>query len=841
MLYRSPHSLAQILLLLLPLATVVNVGRLHAETWLVQEGQPRAQIVIAPNPPRAVPVAARQLQTCLKSISGATVPIVSEPDSSIPLRIYVGRSSHTDALGLAVDDLEHGAYRIASGSNWLALLGRDSNYVFREPYPRSLAEKDELQSKWEKLTGHAWIIPFDARSLRHYSKDLDLWYLDERGSINAVCRFLEDLGARWYMPGELGQILPRLPNIALPEVNRTVKPDFALRNMHSRMFFSVGVEEALWALRLGWNQAPQWTGPYISNSISHGISLVATHPENAAAHPEFFVLLNGKRFMAERNPSYCYSSEELFNQNVAFVRAVFDTYDVGWVSVQPADGMVLVCQCPKCEGKATPERGTRGIASDYVWEYVDRVAREIYKSHPTKKISALAYANYLLPPLKIQTLSPNIVLGLPSGRTFTHNQPDQILSTERIVEQWIAKLPQGPKQTFHYEYLMDARLGRTTVNLPVFVTASIARSLRNVKGHCVGESIDLERYRNSPADLGINHLNVYVTSKLWWNADLDLASLLEEYYTLYYGPARQQMKDVIEFSEANWTRMSSEASVIRNYFQLLQTARDAAPADSVYAKRIDLLWQYTKPMEATLAKLEKGRDQSVPPIVLRGPRPNIAPGDITIDGKLDESVWADLPVDNHLERQNLRSYVLKDLITGQQPKNNTRFKVFYSDNALYLGIRCDEPDIANLSVATRKNDDQSIWTGDLIEVHLETQDHSYYAMAVNPAGALADLDWKDRKRDMNWNSRAEAAAFIGENFWSVEIRIPIVNTMEADIVELGQSGVSGRKPIFNQPWYMNLVRQRVRGQDKELTAYSPTGTSAFHDPLKFARLSFPEK
>lgn len=40
--------------------------------------------------------------------------------------------------------------------------------------------------------------------------------------------------------------------------------------------------------------------------------------------------------------------------------------------------------------QATPERGWAGSMSDYVWGYVDAVARELYKSHPDRMVSGLA-------------------------------------------------------------------------------------------------------------------------------------------------------------------------------------------------------------------------------------------------------------------------------------------------------------------------------------------------------------------------------------------------------------------------------------------------------------------
>ena len=51
---------------------------------LVRDGHPQAQIVIAEHPPRMVSLAAQELQEHLRKISGAELPIVNEPDASLP-------------------------------------------------------------------------------------------------------------------------------------------------------------------------------------------------------------------------------------------------------------------------------------------------------------------------------------------------------------------------------------------------------------------------------------------------------------------------------------------------------------------------------------------------------------------------------------------------------------------------------------------------------------------------------------------------------------------------------------------------------------------------------------
>ena len=73
-----------------------------------------------------------------------------------------------------------------------------------------------------------------------------------------------------------------------------------------------------------------------------------------------------------------------------YVRKVFDQFGVAMVGVMPQDGYTSVCECELCKVKGSPERGWDGQISDYVWDYVQRVAQEVYKTHSDRKVSCFA-------------------------------------------------------------------------------------------------------------------------------------------------------------------------------------------------------------------------------------------------------------------------------------------------------------------------------------------------------------------------------------------------------------------------------------------------------------------
>ena len=69
-----------------------------ADPFLVENGESRAEIIIAESPARSTRLAAAELQTYVANISGARLPIRAEPSADVPVQIYIGESRHAASL-----------------------------------------------------------------------------------------------------------------------------------------------------------------------------------------------------------------------------------------------------------------------------------------------------------------------------------------------------------------------------------------------------------------------------------------------------------------------------------------------------------------------------------------------------------------------------------------------------------------------------------------------------------------------------------------------------------------------------------------------------------------------
>lgn len=787
----------------------------QADLVLVENGEPRSAIVMSAEAAPATRLAATELQRVIAKMSGAQLEIRHTLSPTMDLQIFVGASAHTEHLGIQVEDLEHGAYRLASGDGWLLLAGRDRQFVPAEAIPRKHNDMERAEQAWDELSGGHYGMPY-TQIYKQYSPALDLWEQDETGSFSAVTDVLRRLGCRWYLPDPMGEIIPQRATIVLPELHETVDPDFAVRRAYQyyRQYGATETatrDEILWQLRLGLNHGAAIAG---RRHPVHGVDYVHSREEVKQAHPEYFLMVNGERDIRAKGAGRpCLSSPGLRADNVHMLRKIFDVFDERGFSVQPADGYGTLCECELCTGKATPERGWYGQLSDYVWTYINDVATEVYQTHPDRHIIAFAYTSFRLPPTTIEQLSPNIILGIAQSRA---RYVDEVKwqEAQELRQAWLAKLPEDGKLMMG-DYYLHAAPRSVYYRLPVYFPHAIAKDLQSLKGRSVGDFIEV--YRNwGLIDLAVCHLNLYVTARYWWDADQDIESLLEEYYTLFYGPAREQMKAFITYSEQHVDAMRKEGDKIERALELLDAARQAAPAGTIYAQRIDLVNEFVQPMRGRLEQLGKGREN---PLVVRtswGP-----PADITLDGKLDDPFWA-----------GVQKHRLKDIVSGDRPVHEGWFHVIWgSDKAMYFGI--DLQDEGPLAITGSTHDDPALWNGDAVEILIETQLNSYYQIAINPDGLVIDLDRKEGF-GMLWTSGAEVATHKRDDGWSIEVRIPTVDELQYEVD--GINGLAGYRPSSTYPWFFNVCRQRLRGDDIQLTAYSPTGERQFHNILKFAEL-----
>lgn len=797
--------------------------RVEAATPIVDDGRPRAEIIVAVQPTRSAKLAAKELQAYVEKITGAKLAIVTAPTDAVPVKIYVGESAVAKAKGITAEGLPRDAFRIVSGDGWLALVGNDLEFKPIEPWGRS--RNDWLrrgQAEWDKLAGHPWVNPIGAGLYRDYNKTLDIWTYDHRGSLNAVHEFLRGLGVRWYMPGELGEIVPESKSIALPTIDRTVRPAYEVRTIDRPLISSPEIDDALWYLRLGVNDQ--------YGILHHGQRYLTEHPQQRATHPEYYVLMpNGKRDSESRTANACLSSPGFFNEMVQFARLMFDHYDAPIVSVMPHDGFTQ-CQCDDCRGQATLDRDPSGFHSDYVWKFVVRVANEVAKTHPDRKIFCGAYSSYRLPPLSIDKLPDNVLVQITNGRPIREIDDETHARAADLRRQWQEKTNNPLSLTLNYPFTNRGEYR------PSYFPHIIARGLRDCQGKVWREDAWGPSDKGGLHHPGVSHLGTHVMSRLWWDADQDIDLLMAEYYRLFYGPAAPPMKTFIEFCEANYARLGGDAAITSEALAHFAAAKAAAPGDTPYGRRIALVDQFLQTLRGRAAQIGQARPEGLPSfrmIDMAQDKWRDTRDTLRLDGKVDEPFWT-----CYTDAKRLADLHGSD----KKPKYPTTFRARWYNGHIYLAVVCQgEPGKLPI-IGTKQNRDPAIWDGEHLELLIETDKHSYYQIVVNPAGARIDLDRGAGKGSWyNWSSQAEVAAHIGDGMWSVEIKLPVTSSDEDPLHQ-----IIGSKPFkakanagskgANLPWYFNVFRNRKGAEEQEISAFSPLSPESknFHEKLRFA-------
>ncbi|MGQ9730486.1 MAG: sugar-binding protein [Candidatus Zipacnadales bacterium] len=136
----------------------------------------------------------------------------------------------------------------------------------------------------------------------------------------------------------------------------------------------------------------------------------------------------------------------------------------------------------------------------------------------------------------------------------------------------------------------------------------------------------------------------------------------------------------------------------------------------------------------------------------------------TIDGDLDDQAWQSATV--------LEPFLPNLRATDPNPEL-TQALVTYDAEALYIAIRCREPQPQALKIVGEKRDDQ-VWLGESVDVFLQPVDETpaYYHFIVNPHAIVWDAKAGTGTEDLSYNPDWSRATQIREAEWTVEIAIP---------------------------------------------------------------------
>jgi hypothetical protein len=136
-----------------------------------------------------------------------------------------------------------------------------------------------------------------------------------------------------------------------------------------------------------------------------------------------------------------------------------------------------------------------------------------------------------------------------------------------------------------------------------------------------------------------------------------------------------------------------------------------------------------------------------------------------IDGRLDEEIWSTAPAAD--------GFWQLDPDEGEPGTEPTEFRVLYTDDALFIGVRAwdSEPDQIVSRLARRDSDIPSDWI--VIAIDSYHDQRTGFAFFVNPVGVKRDMYlFDDGNDDESWDAVWDVGTSVDDEGWIAEFRIP---------------------------------------------------------------------
>ena len=328
----------------------------------------------------------------------------------------------------------------------------------------------------------------------------------------AVAELLRAWGVRWFMPGAFGECVPEQSELAVGDLDLLYAPPFEARTF--------GVS---------------WLGSTAGMEDFELRNMFVAHRHIPAAGHSLWKYAKGLANSPFEVPLTAPNTMEQVARNVADQYAEGKAISLGmndgiYASDYPPDKELMKLQWDKYMMEWS--------VTDPMLELLNGVAQRLHGQYPDSpgQFHFLVYSNMFLPPKRDMTLEPTLfphVAPIDIDPIHAMGDPQSPPKSEfqGILEKW-AKL--APGRVIIYDYDQGMLVWR---DLPDPSHLAFSK--------------DVKRYRDmgilgftteTRMALATTGTNLYLRGRLMWNPDEDVDALLEDFYTRFFGPAREPMR-----------------------------------------------------------------------------------------------------------------------------------------------------------------------------------------------------------------------------------------------------------------------------------------------------------
>lgn len=448
-----------------PIEEVLKKSKSRNEEIVSVDGKKRKTIILSDSSNISI---ARTLGNYLNKITSGDIRVILDTEITEEIKkdyfkIYVGNTNYVNETGIDFDKLHPYGYYIITGSDNMIISGKN-----------------------------------------------------QAGTSFAVYDFLKRFcGYRYFMPGTLGEIIPKRDIIPLSAKMFIKEEPSFITYTNTGFYGGNGVFSRSWRTTL---------------LASHNLYNIYSPEKYSEKHPEYYPMVEGKRFAPSKNLhgtwQPCVSNPDLPDIAIEWAKEYFKQkpYMIGIpVGVNDGGGD---CQCPDCL------KLREKFKNQYV-PFYNNIARLAQKNLPDKLVSFLAYGRGAAPIPENIKLEPNIYVEVVSG----------LKENMKLLEEWKQA---GAKNIGIYDYFYGGGY-LVPRHYPHIIGNAWKQAYKkvNLKGGWFESFIQIWLY-DGPRQ--------YVLNELAWNINLDIDKLLDDYFVNFYGDASKPMREFFDRIEEIYGR-----------------------------------------------------------------------------------------------------------------------------------------------------------------------------------------------------------------------------------------------------------------------------------------------
>jgi len=177
-----------------------------------------------------------------------------------------------------------------------------------------------------------------------------------------------------------------------------------------------------------------------------------------------------------------------------------------------------------------------------------------------------------------------------------------------------------------------------------------------------------------------------------------------------------------------------------------------------------------------------------------------------IDGKLDDLCWQTIDWQSE--------FIVNSPNNGESPARQTKFKILYDDNYLYIGFKCIDENPDGLMNRLGRRDS---WPGEWLSINIDSygDNNTAFAIGGSVSGVKGDsfVSNNGDNWDKDWNPIWYFKTNVNEEGWVAELKIPFSQLRFSKHQE--------------QVWGLQVLRKDFRADERSTWQHIPNNANGW--------------